>query len=1659
MRIILTFWVFFLLASVASAQMVVGSDTLYGNEWIQYDQNYYKIPVAEDGLVRFSGSDLVAVGIPINAINANQFQVFHLGKEVPIYVSTTGTLSNSDYITFAGQKNRTALDEFLFPEAGIRLHPNYSLFTDTSAYFLTWSPNVQGLRYNVIGNDITNHPAATPYFLRKLEKNFQNYWAKKEYGSGTKFSHFDVAEGFSTSLKTNQTHTFNPSSPDLSGPNAILEVYYASRGDDHHQEIRINNSLVKTDEYSGWKVRHLSFEVAAAALSSSVSFKMKGLANAQNKLDRSRIGLLQLTYPQQFDFEGQGQFVFELESKAHYLEIMNVDLAQGTPILYDVANQQRLEGIIENDLVVFMLPQTNNPKKLVLSAGDNSIIEASLTPITFIDYASANSDYLMITNARLLDDGNGHNYVQDYADYRASIAGGSYNPLIVDVQQVYDQFGYGVQRNPIGIRNMVQWAVRKWADSRFVYLIGKGRTYNKIRRAEDLLAAQATMLVPTFGSPGGDNQFATAIFDFSPRIAMGRLAVTTPEEVLLYFNKIKSLEQNQKSLGQMIENQSWKKKVIHLGGGNTAYEKNTIKSHLNAMGQIIGKSDLASKNISFFKDLNDPIQKSVPEQIFSAINDGVALLTIFGHSSPGSFDFNIDNPEYYDNAGRFPVLTSLGCYSGDIFTSQKGISERFCLYDNKGAIGFVAATSLGYISTLSTFGKLYYEKLGKQTTIGEGLQQVFEQYKTLGLTSDMHRLTEQMLLNGDPAIQIGVSKGVDYVIDYESVNFGEATISTRKDSISATLSIFNIGKNYTDSVSLKFKHLLPNGQVFVEENRTIFPKGYETPVTLKWLNPGTSGLGQNTLRVEVDYLQNIDELPQPEAELNNNLVSQTGVVGIPFFISDNSTTPIEPRPFAIKNKSNITLIASTSNAFAKETKYLIQLDTTELFNSNLLEETAITQIGGLIKWKPNTIWLDTTVYYWRISPDSISSDLGYLWSGSSFITTTDTIEGWNQSHFYQFKKDKFKDLVIERDKDLAFSENGFFLSLKNKVKNINGSSQFIYNLENVAASVKPWNFLNSGMAVFVGDKYTGSGWKNVPGGLYGSVNPGTTRVFAFPTNTESEREKLMSFLKDVIPDGSYVWVFSVLKDSTQNYMPEEWGLDSINLGYNIFSILEGEGATKIRGLELLGAVPYTIMYQKGQGVWKEDIGESKNSILFTEVFIPVKNMKGSIETNLIGPASQWLSLEWDKHVELNDMDTLSLYGVSYSKLDTTLLYESIEDYSIPLLSIDAQEYPFLILKYRVRDDEFRSAPDLDFWKVHYSPLPEMAVNPSAFYEFYADTINYGDELTVKVAIENISSLPMDSILIALKISNELNQTYSISKRWAPLTAFDVDTIQYSIPTKDLYLGRLSLSLEANPNTDQPEIFHGNNFGLISFYVKSDTEKPVLDVFFDGVRILEGDIVSAKPKIEIVLDDENNFLNLIDTALFRISLVLPNQSIQRVYFTDPNLTFEPAQTQKNTAKVTYEPILSNDGLYKLLVEAKDASGNSAGNVVFEIGFNIIQKRMISNVLPYPNPFSTATRFAYTLTGDAAPEVFTIQILAVDGKIVREITQDEIGPLRVGKHLSDYQWDGRDEYGDLLANGVYLYRLIVKDGESEKLEVYRTSADSFFDKSFGKIVILR
>jgi hypothetical protein len=366
--------------------------------------------------------------------------------------------------------------------------------------------------------------------------------------------------------------------------------------------------------------------------------------------------------------------------------------------------------------------------------------------------------------------------------------------------------------------------------------------------------------------------------------------------------------------------------------------------------------------------------------------------------------------------------------------------------------------------------------------------------------------------------------------------------------------------------------------------------------------------------------------------------------------------------------------------------------------------------------------------------------------------------------------------------------------------------------------------------------------------------------------------------------------------------------------------------------------------------------------------------------------------------------------------------------------------------------------------VLYDGLPEAVLSPKTYLNIQKDTIQQGEPFQFEIAIANASTYDMKNFSVKYTLTDENNRGFQRSVPISLLAAQDTLRASLELPTDTTRLlsGKQQLVIEVNPTKNPQELNYLNNIGFFNFYVIKDQRNPLLDVTFDGMHIMNGDIISPRPYITMNLRDENRFLYLKDPAAIKVFLQKPDEAEQNIIPIDNDLLkFYPATEgeKSNTAKLEWTPAFLSDGLYTLTIQAQDATGNASGNLNYKISFNIITASQISNILNYPNPFSTSTHFVYTLTGEKPPADFKIQIMTVSGRIVRELTQSDLGTLRIGTHQTEHPWDGTDEYGNRLANGVYLYRVMAKDKGGKDMDKYENGTERFFKKNIGKLVILR
>ncbi|MCF6185632.1 MAG: hypothetical protein L3J56_13615, partial [Bacteroidales bacterium] len=566
--------------------------------------------------------------------------------------------------------------------------------------------------------------------------------------------------------------------------------------------------------------------------------------------------------------------------------------------------------------------------------------------------------------------------------------------------------------------------------------------------------------------------------------------------------------------------------------------------------------------------------------------------------------------------------------------------------------------------------------------------------------------------------------------------------------------------------------------------------------------------------------------------------------------------------------------------------------------------------------------------------------------------------------------------------------------------------------------------------------------------------------FVFSTDSQS-LENMVTFI-NIIPDGDYILAYSWRNAQFQSW-PE-----------NTYQSFEGLGANNIRFIQ--DNMPYIFFAEKGNTASaKWELGTNATEVKDLYDTLPTNFFYGDINSVKIGPSVFWDSFHWqEQSIEqpTNDSVFVEIKGLDISGNETVLLpHISTDSLDIYNLSgaINASQYPYLKLRFFSYDDSTLSAAQLKRWQLTYGEVPETAINPQKGFFISSDTVCEGEIIRFGVATENISPYDMDSLMVSYQLIDANNSVHLLeTKRLAPHPAGSVLIDTVSVNTMN-FTGLNRLRVEYNPvnpatgNYDQLEQYHFNNVAEVSFLVTKDITNPVLDVSFDGRHILDGEVVSAHPKITIELKDENKYLLLNDTASFAIYLRAFDDSIEhRIYFKDSAdndiLHFIPAQTTDNACFINWQPEFEKDGLYALRVQAKDISANESGDNDYYITFRILKAPSITNVYTYPNPFSTEMHFVFTLTGVDVPEVFLIQIYSAKGQWVKTIDLNKVEEIHIGPNYTDYAWDGTDDNGAKVAPGLYIYQVIVKL-KSENMPHAGHPMDKYLQRAYGKIIYMR
>jgi Peptidase family C25 len=243
-------------------------------------------------------------------------------------------------------------------------------------------------------------------------------------------------------------------------------------------------------------------------------------------------------------------------------------------------------------------------------------------------------------------------------------------------------------------------------------------------------------------------------------------------------------------------------------------------------------------------------------------------------------------------------------------------------------------------------------------------------------------------------------------------------------------------------------------------------------------------------------------------------------------------------------------------------------------------------------------------------------------------------------------------------------------------------------------------------------------------------------------------------------------------------------------------------------------------------------------------------------------------------------------------------------------------------------------------------------------------------------------------------------------------------------------GKLSLYAE-NGSKDGNGLFSNFIVGGIGSNTTNDNEGPVIKAYLNDEKFVNGGVTNENPILIVKLSDSSG-INIAGTGIGH-DLVATLDNDNRQYFI-LNDFYEGELDSYQKGAVHFQLPTLASGAHSLKIKAWDVINNSTEYILeFTVANN--EELVLNHVLNYPNPFTTKTQFWFEHNRPGQNLQVKVQIFTVAGKVVKTIKQTIND---AGNRSCEVEWDGRDEYGDKIGRGVYLYRLTVITPEGKKKE---------------------
>ncbi len=262
--------------------------------------------------------------------------------------------------------------------------------------------------------------------------------------------------------------------------------------------------------------------------------------------------------------------------------------------------------------------------------------------------------------------------------------------------------------------------------------------------------------------------------------------------------------------------------------------------------------------------------------------------------------------------------------------------------------------------------------------------------------------------------------------------------------------------------------------------------------------------------------------------------------------------------------------------------------------------------------------------------------------------------------------------------------------------------------------------------------------------------------------------------------------------------------------------------------------------------------------------------------------------------------------------------------------------------------------------------------------------------------------------------------------------FEIDFI---IP-KDIYFNfdKSKFSLFAYSDSKQATGYNRNVIlGGINSNAAADNNPPQIKLYMNDSSFVDGGITDNTPSVFAILEDENGINTSTASIGHDILLTIDNDPYQAFSI---NEYYQSDVDNYKRGTVKYQIYQLDAGSHTASLKAWDIYNNSTEK---SINFTVVEdsKLLISHLLNYPNPFTTKTSFYFEHNKPGVTFDIILQILTVSGKVVKTIHTQ----MNTDGYRSDaIDWDGKDDFGNPIGRGVYVYSLKIRTPDGEIVQKF-------------------